>query len=498
MWSADTQKDEASGINSFREKGVPLIINGKEEPGSSTFDVVSPYTNKLCWTAASATTKDAIRAVEAAEAAFISWSQTKPTVRRDILLKAADILESRLEQNAEIMRTEMGADVGTSQGFVIPLSIRMLRDIAGRITSICGSVPVVELEGQNAIVYKEPMGVILGIVPWNAPYVFGIRSAACALAAGNTTILKSSELSPGCYCAVGRAFEDAGLPPGCLNVLSCPPQDAPAIVNAMIEHPAVRKVNFTGSTSTGRKIAKSCGENLKPCLMELGGKNSAIVCADADLGTAVKEILAGAFINSGQICMSTDRIIVHSAIAPAFMAALKEVLASNADTTSLPPTLVTAASKARVQNLISSALSSGATFLHGSSETYTSPTVDESQSVRFAPAILDNVKEDMSVWKDEAFASLAACMIVRDDEEAVKVANRGGYGLSAAIFTENLRKGLALARKLESGAVHINSMTVHDEPVLPHGGVKNSGWGRFNGKEGLEEFLVTKSVTWQD
>lgn len=145
---------------------VPLLIAGKEETGSATFDVVSPYTGETCWTAADATEKDAVRAAEAAAAAFPAWSQTKPTVRRDILLKAADILESRLEENASYMRTEMGADVGASQFFVVPLSIRMLRDIAGRITSICGSVPVVEEDGQSAIVYKEPIGVVLGIVPW--------------------------------------------------------------------------------------------------------------------------------------------------------------------------------------------------------------------------------------------------------------------------------------------------------------------------------------------
>lgn len=145
---------------------VPLIINGEERNAASTFDVVSPYTNRTCWTVASATSQDAITAVESAEAAFPKWSQTKPTVRRDILLKAADILESRLEEYAEYMRTEMGADVGASQFFVVPLAISMLRDIAGRITSICGSVPVVETEGQSGIVYKEPMGVILGIVPW--------------------------------------------------------------------------------------------------------------------------------------------------------------------------------------------------------------------------------------------------------------------------------------------------------------------------------------------
>ncbi|KAJ5625502.1 hypothetical protein N7510_001811 [Penicillium lagena] len=473
---------------------VPLIINGKEEISTATFDVISPYTNQSCWSAVAATPQDAIRAVEAADAAFPAWSQTKPTARRDILLKAADILEERLEQNAEYMRTEMGADHGASQMFVVPLAIRMLRDVAGRITSICGSVPVVEAEGQSAMVFKEAMGVILGIVPWNAPYVFGIRSAACALAAGNTTILKSSELTPRCYWAIGRAFEDAGLPAGCLNILSCRPQDAPEVVNAMIEHPAVRKINFTGSTVVGRKIARACGQSLKPCLMELGGKNSSIVCADADLKTAVQGVLAGAFLNSGQICMATDRILVHSSIAPAFIEALKSALAAGANASPLPPTLVNTASKSRVEALISNALASGAHFISGSAEI----KLPADSGVRMAPAVLGGVKEDMALWQEEAFASVAACMVFDKEDEAIRLANGSGYGLSASVFTEDLRKGLAMAKRLQSGAVHINSMTIHDEPVLPHGGVKNSGWGRFNAAEGLNEFLVTKSVTWMD
>ncbi|CAL5867270.1 uncharacterized protein PFLUO_LOCUS1485 [Penicillium psychrofluorescens] len=473
---------------------VPLIINGKEEISTATFDVISPYTNQPCWSAAAATPQDAIRAVEAADAAFAAWSQTKPAARRDILLKAADILEERLEQNAEYMRTEMGADHGASQMFVVPLAIRMLRDVAGRITSICGSVPVVEAEGQSAMVFKEAMGVILGIVPWNAPYVFGIRSAACALAAGNTTILKTSELTPRCYWAIGRAFADAGLPAGCLNILSCRPQDAPEVVNAMIEHPAVRKINFTGSTAVGRKIARACGQSLKPCLMELGGKNSSIVCADADLKTAVQGVLAGAFLNSGQICMATDRILVHSSIAAAFIDALKSALAAGAEASSLPPTLVNTASKTRVEALISNALAGGAHFISGSADI----NLPADSGVRMAPAVLGGVREEMALWQKEAFASVAACMIFDNEDEAIRLANGSGYGLSASVFTEDLRKGLAIAKRLQSGAVHINSMTIHDEPVLPHGGVKNSGWGRFNAAEGLNEFLVTKSVTWMD
>ncbi|KAL2818115.1 aldehyde dehydrogenase domain-containing protein [Aspergillus granulosus] len=474
---------------------IPLIINGKEELTSSTFDVISPYTNQPCWSAASASPQDAIRAVEAAEAAFPAWSQVKPAQRRDILLKAADILDSRLEKNAEFMRTEMGADVGASQFFVVPLAIRMLREVASRITSICGSVPIVEEEGQSAIVYKEPMGVILGIVPWNAPYVFGVRSAACALAAGNTTILKSSELTPCCYWALARAFQDAGLPDGCLNLVSCRPQDAAEVVGAMIEHPGVKKINFTGSTAVGRKIARACGQNLKPCLMELGGKNSAIVCADANIETAVKAVLAGAYLNSGQICMATDRILVNSSIAPTYIDALKNALQSMSDPTSAPPTLVNVASKQRVQRLIDEAIAAGAHVISGST---TADSGASDSGVRMAPVLLGGVKEDMTVWQEEAFASLAACMVVDSDEEAIRIANSSGYGLSAAVFTEDLRKGLAMAKKIQSGAVHINSMTIHDEPILPHGGVKNSGWGRFNASQGLEEFLVTKSVTWMD
>ncbi|CDM33057.1 hypothetical protein DTO013E5_5748 [Penicillium roqueforti] len=472
---------------------VPLLINGHEETTPNTFPVTSPYTNTTIWTASAATPQDAIRAVEAASAAFPSWSQTKPTVRRDILLKAADLLEARLNMNAEYMRQEMGADVGASAGFVVPLAVRMLREVASRITSICGSVPVVETEGQSAIVFKEAMGVILGIVPWNAPYVFGIRSAACALAAGNTTVLKSSELTPRCYWAIGRAFEDAGLPAGCLNIIHCAPQDAPEVVNAMIEHEAVRKINFTGSTAVGRKIARACGQNLKPCLMELGGKNSSIVCRDADLQTAVQGVLAGAFLNSGQICMATDRILVHTSILPAFTEALQKALAAGAAASALPPTLVNTASKTRVEALIASAVSAGAHFISGSAD-----SVPTDSGVRMAPAVLGGVTEDMALWQEESFASVAACMPFDSEDEAIRLANGSGYGLSASVFTEDLRRGLAMARRIQSGAVHINSMTIHDEPALPHGGVKNSGWGRFNTDEGLNEFLVTKSVTWMD
>jgi acyl-CoA reductase-like NAD-dependent aldehyde dehydrogenase len=276
---------------------IPLFINGRDIYHDSVFDVVSPGTGEVCWRAVSATIGDATEAVEAAQTAFALWSQTKPSTRAQILYKAADILETNIARHADYMMTEMGADRGTAQYFVTPGAIAACRDIAGRISSVCGSVPAVAREGQSAMVWKEPYGVVLGVVPWNAPYFFGIRSAATAIATGNTTVIKSSEITPRCYYELARVFKEAGLPDGVFNVVACRPQDAPSVVNTMIEHPAVRKVNFTGSAATGRKIASTCGTNLKPILMELGGKNTAIVLEDADLEKAAEECLAGAFAN---------------------------------------------------------------------------------------------------------------------------------------------------------------------------------------------------------
>ncbi|KAF2865174.1 NAD-dependent aldehyde dehydrogenase [Massariosphaeria phaeospora] len=471
---------------------VPLFINGKDITHPGTFDVASPSSNKICWTAISATPDDGIAAVDAAQNAFSAWSQSKPSTRTAVLLKAADILEANSEEYASYMMTEMGADRGTAQFFVLPLAISMCRDIAGRITSICGSVPVVAQEGQSAMVWKEPYGVCLGIIAWNAPYVFAIRSAATAIATGNTTVIKSSEMTPHCVYVLSKVFKEAGLPDGVLNILSCRREDAPSVVNAMIEHPFVRKVNFTGSVAVGRKIARVCGENLKPCLMELGGKNSAIVLEDADLQKTARQCIAGAFLNAGQICMGTDRIVAHSSIADELLEILKQKIAQAAKESEALPNVVSTASKARLVNLVSEAISKGAQLIAGSdSSTSTS-------GASFIPTVLANVNQETKLSQDETFGPLVAVSTFDTDDEAIQFANNTPYGLHAAVFTKDLRKGLAFAKRLQVGAVHINSMTVHDEPAMPMGGVKSSGWGRFNAAEGMDEFLVRKAVTWDD
>ncbi|KAH7094474.1 aldehyde dehydrogenase domain-containing protein [Paraphoma chrysanthemicola] len=471
---------------------IPLWIGGTEQEASSTFDVISPGSGKVCWSAASATSQDALKAVEAADKAFASWSKTKPAKRMEVLLKTASILEGNSAEYAGYMATEMGIEVSVAQSFMLPIAVGMMRDIAGRTVSICGSVPQCQQDGQSAIVFKEPYGVTLGIVPWNSPYIFGVRSAATAIATGNTTILKSSELTPRCYWAVGKAFHEAGLPPGVLNVLSCPPSAAEEIVNTIIEHPAVRHINFTGSASVGRKIARVCGQNLKPCLMELGGKNSAIVLEDADLQKAVDGCVEGAFINAGQVCMATDRVLVHTRVVDQFLDLLKASLARAASAGSPLPVVATAASKSRLQKVLSEAVSKGANVVCGSDRQ------DKVPGASIIPTVLKDVDTSTTVWNEENFGPLVAVTTVRSDEQAVQITNSSEYGLSASIFTRDLRKGFALARQIQSGAVHINSMTVQDEAGLAFGGVKNSGWGRFNSEQGMEEFLVTKVVTWDD
>ncbi|KAF9739018.1 hypothetical protein PMIN06_010976 [Paraphaeosphaeria minitans] len=472
---------------------VPLLIDGQDIHHESTFDVISPGTGEVCWKAVSASADDARKAVESAQAVFPSWSQTKPSTRSAILLKAADIIEKNIGKYADYMMAEMGADRATAQFFVIPLAIAMCRDIAGRISSVCGGVPVVAKEGQSAMVWKEPYGVVLGVVAWNAPYVFGIRAAATAIATGNTTVIKSSEVTPRCYYELGKAFKEAGLPDGVFNVVACRPEDAPLVAKTMIEHPAVRKVNFTGSAATGRKIARTCADHLKPILMELGGKNTAIVLEDADLEKAADECLAGAFLNAGQICMGTDCIAVHASIVPVFTQVLQQRLEALSKSSPSPPTVSSAASKQRLDNLVSSALSSGARLIAGpqTQPSHLSPAT-------FLPTILVNVPPTVPLYHEEAFGPVLALSTFSTDAEAIAFANSTEYGLHGAIFSRDLRRALGIAKKLEVGAVHINSMTVHDEPALPMGGVKGSGWGRFNAGEGMEEFLSRKVVTWDD
>lgn len=308
------------------------------------------------------------------------------------------------------------------------------------------------------------------------------------IACGNTVVFKGSELSPRCLFAVVSVLHEAGVPPGVLNYISCSAANAPAVTGGIIASPSVRKINFTGSTAVGRIIAKMAGEHLKPLLLELGGKAPAIICDDADLDLAAQQCVLGSFLNAGQICMSTERILVQKNIREAFEAKITEAAASIFPTNLKSSILITEHAARRSKALVQDATSKGAKLVYGN--------IDEVQDVSTAlrPAIVADVRPDMDMYLAESFGPTVSMIEFNTDEEALRLANEGEYGLSSAVFSRDLRRALRIAKRIETGAVHINRMTVQDESGLPHGGAKSSGFGRFNA--GFDEWTRLKNITY--
>ncbi|KAJ5246106.1 hypothetical protein N7468_001089 [Penicillium chermesinum] len=468
---------------------TPLIINNESIVTELKFEVHAPATGELSGHCASASLEDVERAVATAKAAFPAWAKLKAYARRDILTNAAEIMLSRKEELIAYQREETGAGRPFAEK-TFHLGVDFIKDFAARIPSIEGSVPSTTVEGEGAMVFKEPYGVILSIAPWNAPFILGTRAVALPLAAGNTVVLKGSELAPKCFWALGDIFRQAGLPAGCLNVLFHRAADAPQITTALIAHPAVRKINFTGSTNVGAIIASTAGKYIKPVLLELGGKASAIVLDDADLDKAAMKCALGSFMHSGQICMSTERIVVQRSVAEEFRIKLAATAEQLFGKDAPPLVCVNAAAISKNKKLVSDAMAQGANLLYGE------VTASEPAETSMRPIIVDGVNKGMDLYATESFGPTVSLYVVDSEEDALALANDTEYGLTSAVFTSNLFRGLRVAKQIEAGAVHINSLTVHDEPVLPHGGWKSSGFGRFGGASGYDEFLQTKTVTW--
>ncbi|KAF5587932.1 aldehyde dehydrogenase [Fusarium pseudoanthophilum] len=470
---------------------VPFLINGSDHTSERAVDVVSPASGEVVHRYHSADVKDANAAVEAAAEAFKSWRKTRPSERRDLFLKAAEIMEKRRDELRGYSMSETGSDA-TWADFDISTGISHLKEVAGRIGTLEGAIPTVSDPNTTALVLREPHGVVVAIAPWNAPYILGTRSVVFPMAAGNTVVFKASEVSPRTLWAIADVFREAGLPDGVLNVIFHERANAAAVTAALIEHPEVKKINFTGSTPVGRIIGKLAGENLKPVILELGGKAPAIVWEDADLDLAALQCTLGAFMNSGQVCMSTERILVHKNVKDEFekklSATIEQVFSSKADA----PILVASAPVEKNKALIKDAISKGASLVHGN------PDVEESSKTRMRPIVVRDVTTEMDIYKSESFGPTVSLMAIETEEEAIKIANDTEYGLSSAVFTSDLQRGLRIAREIETGAVHINNMSIHDESGLPHGGAKSSGYGRFGASAGLDEWTRTKNITFRN
>ncbi|MDP9902465.1 benzaldehyde dehydrogenase (NAD) [Variovorax ginsengisoli] len=337
--------------------------------------------------------------------------------------------------------------------------------------------------------------MVLGIAPWNAPVILGVRSIALPLACGNTVVLKGSELCPATHGLIGEALQAAGLPAGVVNFVTNAPADAAAIVEAIIAHPALRRVNFTGSTKVGRIIAQVCARHLKPAVLELGGKAPLVVLADADIDAAVDATVFGAFSNSGQICMSTERIVVDECIADDFVQRLAARAAAlpagdPRDLAGAPAVLGSVVDRATVERcnaLIDDAVAKGARVVCGG----------KAESLIMCATVLDHVTPQMRIYREESFGPVKPVVRVRGDEAAIACANDNAYGLSAAVFSRDIARAWKAAQRIESGICHINGSTVHDEAQMPFGGVKDSGYGRFGGKAGIDAFTELRWITVQ-
>ncbi len=441
--------------------------------------------------------RSSLEAATRAAAAFPKWSATSVAERADFLRRAANLLEQRQDD----LRAAMVDELGTPDGWCRE-NIRMAAAILRETTSFADEVNRVEdipdPRGITSRAERSPCGVCLGIAPWNAPVVLGMRAVAAPLLCGNTVLLKGSEFAPRTYRLIDEILQASGLPKDVAQVILSRAEDSEEIVEALVASPVVRRVNFTGSTRVGRRVAELCAKYLKRPLLELGGQSTMIVLDDADIEAAAAAALKGAYLNQGQICMSTERLIVSEKVADALVQRLEAGRAGlkhgdpNEPATNVGPVISVDAAE-RLSLLVGDALSKGAKLVGGG----------RVREAYFEPALLDGVEPDMRLYCEEVFGPVLSVTRVANDLEAVTVANDSEYGLACAVFGTDLKRATSVARKVHSGICHINRCTVDDTPLAPFGGVKSSGYGRFGGRWAIHEFTELRWMTsvaadWKD
>nr|WP_325252802.1 aldehyde dehydrogenase [Amylibacter sp.] len=472
---------------------IDLYIDGAyvAAEGGRVFTRSNPVSGDVVTEAAAASLNDVDKAVDAAARAFEGWSSTSPGERRRKLLAAAQNLTARGDDIVQAMKDEIGATEAWAR-FNVMLAADMLVEAASLTTQIKGEIIPSNRPGSTAMAMRQPAGVVLAMAPWNAPVILGVRSIATPLACGNTVVMKTSELCPRVHALIIEAVAEAGFPNGVLNAVSNDPDEAPQVVEALVVHPAIRRVNFTGSTRVGRIISGLAGRSLKPALLELGGKAPMIILEDADIDAAVAAAGFAAFMNQGQICMSTERIITVGDAGDRFVAAfaekVKTLMAGDPRDGSAPlGSLVNMAAADRVRELIGDAVDKGATLIAGGGT-----------GTILNAAALDHVTPEMRLYSEESFGPVVSVIRAGSVDEAVRIANESEFGLAASVFGRDTMAALAVAKRIESGICHINGPSVHDEAQMPFGGVKASGYGRFGGNWGIAEFTELRWITLQD
>jgi len=465
------------------------LIDGQWQDGSSGEVLVdrNPYDGSAIAEFPVATAEDIDAAYRAAARAKEEWDRVNPYAKRAVFENAVKYVESHFGDISEIIIDELGG-TRLKAGFEIGLVLDMLKEAATFPLRMEGKILPSAVDERENFLYRIPVGVVGVISPFNFPFFLSMKCVAPALGAGNGVVLKPHEETPIMGgTMIGKIFEEAGLPSGLLNVVVT---DIKQIGDAFIEHPIPRVLAFTGSTAVGRHVAEVGARHFKKVLLELGGNSAFIVLDDADLEYAVDAAVFSRFTHQGQICMSANRVLVHQDVFKDFTERYIEKVGTlkvgdpRAEDTVLGP-LITAKQAESLNAVVDQAIADGATpILRGK--------VD---GTMFEPVVLLDVKPDMDVAQRELFGPVVSLIPFKDDDEAVEIANNTQFGLSGAVHTSDLDRGVALAKRVQTGMIHVNDCTIHDEPIVAFGGEKQSGLGRLNGPWSLDEFTTMKWVS---
>lgn len=467
-----------------------MYINGtwQDAADGTWFNDVNPYTGALLTRVANGSQLDAQSAVKAAADAFPDWAAVSPSQKRLLFLKAADLLEKRKEEQIGLLAEETGAARPFAQ-YQALAGPNYLREAGSQAHRVTGTLLPSETT-KVSMVMRHPVGVVAGISPWNCPVVLSLRAVCFAMAYGNTVVLKPSEESPvSGGILLAELFEEAGFPKGVFNIVTHGYGRSSEIGDLFIHDRRVKRISFTGSTRVGRELAEKCGRHLKRIALELGGNDPLIILNDADMDHAVNAAIFGRFLHQGQVCMSAKRLIVEKAVAQEFTerfvaraSALQ--VGDPLDAATVIGPLINRKQYVTLENQVNRAVAEGARLLCGG----------YGDGLCYHPTVLGNVREGMSIFHEETFGPVAPVIIAEDAEEAFRLANNSLYGLSAGIITNNMQHGLALARRIECGACHVNDSPLYGETHAPLGGTNESGWGKF-GVEAMQEFTELQWVT---
>jgi aldehyde dehydrogenase (NAD+) len=470
-------------------KTYQMLINGAwvDATSGNVFDDSNPYTGEVYARVAKADEEDAKLAMAAAYNARKPWAATPPLERSRVLFKAADLLEQNMQEFAGVLTNEGGGTFGKVM-FEISQTIDLLKTAASDCKAIKGETFQTD-PGKISMTVLSPKGTVVAISPWNFPLILSMYKVAYALATGNTVVFKPASETPVIGLKIGELFEKAGLIPGALNVLTGP---GSVLGDALIGDERCSLVSITGETVTGRHVAKKAAENLKEYILELGGKNPLIILSDADMDFAVNTAAFGTFLHQGQICMSVGRIIIQEQMVEEFAKRLAAKAAAlpkgdpREPATVVGP-LINDKQVQSVDALIQDAVAKGAELLHGG----------KFEGRVFDPTVLKNVTPDMKIYYEEVFGPVASIISVKDENEALDVANDTIYGLSAGVVTRDIHKAFYLAEGLEAGMVHVNDASIDADACCPFGGFKGSGQGREGGRYSIEQYSEIKWVTIQ-